>query len=48
MADVHKRASVAVAAALSLAVTSAVADTPTVRVGALQFGTVNWELDTIT
>ncbi len=37
-----------VAAALSLAATAASADTAEVRVGALKFGTVNWELDTIT
>lgn len=36
-----------IAAGLALAATAAAADTATVRVGALKFGTVNWELDTI-
>lgn len=42
-----RRATVVLAAALAFAATAATAETETVRVGALKFGTVNWELNTI-
>ncbi len=47
MIDFRKTAVILAAAGLCLTASLAVADTATVRVGALKFGTVNWELDTI-
>ena len=47
MMNLRRMASTAVALAISITVTSAMADPAPVRVGALKFGTVNWELDTI-
>ena len=48
MTDIRRAVSALAAAALLFSAASAAADTATVRVGALKFGTVNWELDTIT
>lgn len=38
---------VSAAVAVGLSAAAAIADTPVLRLGALKFGTVNWELDTI-
>ena len=47
MIDIRKAALAIAAAGLCLVTGTASADTSPVRVGALKFGTVNWELDTI-
>ena len=47
MTDIRRIVPVLVATAVLLGAASAAADSQTVRVGALKFGTVNWELDTI-
>ncbi len=48
MSDIRSVVPALVAAAVLFDAASAAADTETVRVGALTFGTVNWELNTIT
>lgn len=48
MINIRMMAPAILAAVLSVATTAASADTETLRVGALKFGTVNWELNTIT